>query len=144
MCQKRQKILSVCNFTVINNRSTANTNTEINHKDQIEVYILRSNDTYPIGITSRRINFSLSRAMYSSRKPIQIHVIALVGRIAHANAATARAHFLEPGDILLADVLMQGQQYRLTTVRTVSRLLDKVRVIQKNMNQFVNWTKSCR
>lgn len=62
-----------------------------------------------MGTTSRRTNFSLSRAINSSRKPIYIQVIALVGRMAHATAATAKASFLEPDGTAVEEARKQGQ-----------------------------------
>jgi len=41
------------------------------------------------------MNLNLSRAFKSSSRPTYNHVIALVGRIAQATAATAKPHFLE-------------------------------------------------
>lgn len=100
-------------------------------------------NTYPIGATSRKINFSLLCAENSSRRPTYIHIMALVGRIAQANAATATPHSLETERALLGETLIQGQQYMPTRVRTVSKLFDNVRVKQKNINQFTNCEKSC-
>lgn len=53
-------------------------------------------------------------------------MIALVGRIAQANAAKTKPHFLETVEHPPED-LMQGQKYRDTSVRTVSKLFDSVR-----------------
>lgn len=55
------------------------------------------------------MNFSLSCAKNSSRRPTYIHIIALVGRIAQANAAIATPHFLENKGALLEETLIQGQ-----------------------------------
>lgn len=55
------------------------------------------------------MNFNLSDAMRSSTKPTYNHTIALVGRTAQANAATAKAHLLELEDILPELTLMHGQ-----------------------------------
>lgn len=68
------------------------------------------------------MNLNLSCALKSSSRPTYSHVIALVGRIAQATAATAKPHFLETKEQLL-EGLTQGQKYRETSVRTVSSYL---------------------
>lgn len=93
---------------------------------QVKLEHLNTSKTYPIGATSKKINLTLSRAFTSSSKPTYSHVIALVGRIAQATAATTKAHFLETKEPLLEN-LKQGQKYRETSVRTVSKLFDSVR-----------------
>lgn len=100
-------------------------------------------NTYPMGATSRKMNFSLSRVTNSSSRPTYTHIIALVGRIAQANAAAAKLHFLETKGTLVEETLIQGQWYRLTSVRTVSKLFDNVRGKQNIINQFANCEKSC-
>lgn len=65
--------------------------------------------TYPTGAASRNINCNLSRAKISSRRPTYNHVIALVGRIAQANAAKAKPNFLETEGNLLEETLKVGQ-----------------------------------
>lgn len=63
-----------------------------------------------MGAASRNINFSRSRATINSKRPTYIHVIALVGRIAHANAAAAKPYFLGTMETLLeVEFLIQGQ-----------------------------------
>lgn len=98
----------------------------------------RGNNTYPIGITSAAINLSLPCVESNSRKPTYNHIIALVGLMAQAKAAKAKAHFLESWGTFLEETCIQGQYHRLTSVRTVSKQFDNVRLIQKKMNQFAN------
>lgn len=100
-------------------------------------------DTYPMGATSRKINLSLSWVPNSSSRPMYTHIIALVGRITQANAASAKPHFLETEGTLVGETLIQGQWYRLTSVRAVSKLFDNVRGKQNIINQFANCEKSC-
>lgn len=71
------------------------------------------------------------------------HIIAPVGRTAQANAASTTPHFLETEGTLVGETLIQGQWYRPTSVRTVSKLFDNVRGKQNITNQFANCEKSC-
>ena len=100
-------------------------------------------DEYPMDNTSSRSCPFLSVSS-SSINPIQIHSIALVGLIVHDNAARKRAICRFVNGYMHASfevALPESQQYNATSVRTVSKLLENVRTIQKKVNQLLNWQK---
>lgn len=91
--------------------------------------------TYPIGNTSNKRKWILDCILNRSNNPMYSHVIALVGRNAHVRAAIKRPSILD-------ELFEENQQNIPISVSTVSKLFENVRVMQKNINQFVNCENS--